>query len=66
MTKIKWVKFYTTGTDVKVTYHVESKTVQDNGETHGFVNGEDAMNKSTSEVFTFWDGVPVGTGRVPA
>ncbi len=62
MNQIKWVKFYTTGVPEYQTYYMESKFLQNNGETHNFTDAKEAQEKSTVEVFIFWNNQPVGTG----
>jgi len=60
---VKFVNFY--GSDKsRITYFVESKTLQNDGETHDFASAEEALEKSTSESFVFWDNAPVGVGKV--
>lgn len=61
---IKWIRLYTTESDVVNTYNVENNAVESVGETHAFTSAEDAISKCTSEVFIFWDGKPVGEGSV--
>lgn len=65
-TKIKWVKFYETSSSEVITYNVEEKVLQHNGQTHSFASAEEAIEKSTVEVFTFWDGVAIGAGSQSA
>ena len=60
---IKFVNFY--GSDhTRVTYFTDTKTLQNDGETHDFMSGEEALEKSTSESFVFWDNVPMGVGKL--
>lgn len=63
---IKWVKFFTTEAADFQTYWVATKTLQNDGQTHQFANATDALAKSTTEVFIFWDGEPQGRGTVTA
>lgn len=63
---IKYVKCYTTGSDVVNTYDVSANAVESVGETHAFSSAEDAQSKSTSEVLILWDGKLVGVGSVSA
>lgn len=63
---IKWVKFYKTGSSEVITLHLETMTVQDNGQTHEFTDAEDARSRSTTETVTFWDNVLIGVGHVQA
>lgn len=65
-TPIKWVKFYKTGSNEVLTFFVNDNVLQNNGQTHEFADAEDAVAKSTVEVFTFWDGVPAGVGSQTA
>lgn len=66
MTKIKWVKFYTTGNDVLVTFNTETMKTESEGETHGFGSSEEAQKSSTAEVFIFWDNLAIGAGLLEA
>lgn len=66
MNQVKWVKFYKTGSNEVVTFYTENNAVQNDGQTHDFISAEDATARSTSEVFIFWDNVPVGQGLLSA
>lgn len=63
---IKWVKFFSSEPKEVVTYFVADKFLQNDGMTHEFVSADDAQTKSTSDVFVFWNGVPVGVGHLVA
>jgi hypothetical protein len=70
-TSVKWVKFYTSNVAEYQTLHLTpnddgKKTLQDDGQTHDFTNAEDAVAKSTVEVYIFWDNVPVSIGSQSA
>ena len=60
----KWVKFFKSEPKEVVTYYVENNTVQDDGQTHEFVDANDAVAKSTNEVLVVWDGTPISIGTV--
>lgn len=66
MTPIKWVKFYTTSVPTYQTYWTETMTLQNDGETHAFVDAADAIEKSEQNVFIFWDNQPMGAGALAA
>ncbi len=66
---IKWIKFmFSNGS--QSTYFNATETdpafFQENSGEHGFQSAEEALEKSTSEVFIFWDGKPVGAGKIEA
>jgi hypothetical protein len=61
---IKWIKFYKTGSDEVVTFNLSTQQVESEGQTHAFSDQEDALSKSTNEVFLFWDNIPLGPGLV--
>lgn len=65
-TPIKWVKFFNTDVPEYQTYFLEGKMLQNDGETHEFGSSEQAQAESTSEVFIFWDGQPIGVGALTA
>lgn len=60
-TIIKWVKFYTTGSKNFVTFFVGENRIQTDEETI-FENSVEAVEKSTVEVFIFWDEKAIGPG----
>ncbi len=62
----KYVKFYTTGSDVVKTLNLSSMAFESEGETHAFTSAEDAQERSTEEVVIFWDNTLVGLGKVSA
>ncbi len=61
---IKWIKSYTTGSDIVNTYNVADNAVESIGETHAFANATDAQAKSTSQVLIVWDAQLVGVGAL--
>lgn len=61
---VKWIKYYTTGSDVVKTFNVATQEYESEGQTHQFTSAEDALSKSTTEVLTVWDGVVEGVGEV--
>lgn len=63
MNTAKWVKFYTTGSNVVVTFDTATMATESAGETHDFSSGENAKEHSTGEVFIFWDNIPFGFGN---
>lgn len=63
---IKYTKFLDSASKTMVTYFNESKTLQNDGMTFDYVTPEEAVAKSTTEVFIFWDNVPFGIGLVAA
>lgn len=61
---IKWTKFLESDGS-EVTYFNDQKVLQSTeGMQHGFTSVEEALEKSTTEVFIFWDSVPAGVGLV--
>lgn len=61
---IKWIKCYTSGSDIVNTYDVAANAVESVGETHAFTSPEDAQPKSTTEVLIIWDNELIGQGSV--
>ncbi len=62
---ILWVKFYKTGSPEVITFYTENNYLQNDGETHDFTSAEDAVNRSTTQAFIFWDAQPIGSGKLP-
>lgn len=60
---VKFVNFF--GEDgSRATVFMETKTMQNDGETHDFHSVQDALARNTSESFVFWNGSPIGVGQV--
>lgn len=63
---IKWTKFFDSASKVVVTYFNDTATLQNDGMLFEFDSAEAALEGSTSDVFVFWDSVPMGAGKVAA
>lgn len=63
MNKIKWIHFYTTGSNQTDTFHMEQMAFTPHDQEHQYRDAEDMLSKNTKETFNFWDGVPVGVGK---
>lgn len=63
---IRWAKFYSSNSPEFQTYYLEEKVLQNNGETHEFTSAEDAVARSTEEVFVFWNNFAISAGALKA
>lgn len=64
--KTTWTKFYDSATKTVVTYFNNDKVLQNDGMTFDFATSDEAVEKSTSEDFIFWDNVAIGSGKLTA
>ena len=64
MHKTIWTKFYESTSNEVITYYNENKVLQNDGQTHEFTSAEDAVNRSTTDVFIFWDSIAIGSGKL--
>lgn len=63
MEKVKWLHFYTSGSNQTDTFYMELMKFQANTQEHQYRDAEDMLSKNTKDTFNFWDGVPVGLGK---
>lgn len=61
---IEFVKFYSTGSNLVTTFFTKEQEVTKGQQEHMFTDAQDALSKSTTKVFTFWDNEPMGVGLV--
>ena len=59
---IKFIHYYTTGSDEVKTFYVAEGKFAGEGTTHAFTSPEEAVAKSTVESFIVWDGKEIGVG----
>ena len=61
---ITYVKFFNSATHIVVTLFTENYVVQNDGMTFDFADAAEAVAKSETNTFIFWDNLPISAGTV--